>query len=221
MAKIVLNDVSSGFDLSKIRDNFDKISEALNSDVYWRDNPEGEDNSLVTDMDANGRRVYNLPDPLLDGEPVTKKYLSDTVGNASQAAIDAANSAAEAAQSAMDAEGSADTAAAIAADVSEVVENVAPNVYEFDGDNATVDFTIGTFPPSKEFVKVFVDGERIPLSAFSILNNIVTITPAPPVGTDNVIIDVSATVAAIIDNVEDWGLLTDDPEAADDYGSIV
>jgi hypothetical protein len=60
MAKIVLDDVTSGYSLSVINRNFDKIEDALQENVYWRDNPEGEANTLEQDMDANGNSIYNV-----------------------------------------------------------------------------------------------------------------------------------------------------------------
>ncbi len=93
MAKIVLNNVVSGYDLTKIRDNFDKIAIALNDKVYWRDCPVGEFNQLLTDMDTNGKRIYNLPDPIQNGEPATKGWITTVVGDAPQAALEAAASA--------------------------------------------------------------------------------------------------------------------------------
>lgn len=70
MAKISLDTIMSGFSLTKINSNFTKIAAALNDKILWRNNPEGEANALITDVDANGKRVYNLPAPLSEGEPV-------------------------------------------------------------------------------------------------------------------------------------------------------
>jgi hypothetical protein len=69
MQKITLNDVKSGFNLSAINDNFDQIENALNNNVLYRDNPTGEDNSVITDIDMNGKRIFNLPRPSLPSEP--------------------------------------------------------------------------------------------------------------------------------------------------------
>ena len=68
MAKITLSEVLSGFNLSKINENFTKIAEALNNKVFWRNNPTGEPNQLESDLDANGKKIYNLPAPGLDSE---------------------------------------------------------------------------------------------------------------------------------------------------------
>lgn len=61
--KVVLDDIPSGYNLSKINENFGKIETALNDKVLWRDNPVGEPNTLETGIDANGQPIYNLPEP--------------------------------------------------------------------------------------------------------------------------------------------------------------
>lgn len=80
MAKINLNDIVSGFNLSKINDNFQKIATALNDNVLWRKNVEGEPNQMQNDLDMNGQRIYNLPAPVADHEPARKADL-DSVNN--------------------------------------------------------------------------------------------------------------------------------------------
>jgi hypothetical protein len=58
--KIVLNKPTSGFNLAAINDNFDKIEEALQEQVLYRNNPVGEPNAVLTDIDMNGRAILNL-----------------------------------------------------------------------------------------------------------------------------------------------------------------
>lgn len=72
MAKIDLNEIKGGFNLSQINANFDKIETNLNEKVLYRDNPVGEPNQMKTDLDMNQKRIYNLPEPLLDHEPARK-----------------------------------------------------------------------------------------------------------------------------------------------------
>lgn len=72
MAKIDLNEVKSGFNLSKINENFQKIKDVLNGKILWRDNPTGEPNHMMSDLDMNGKRIYNLPEPVADHEPARK-----------------------------------------------------------------------------------------------------------------------------------------------------
>lgn len=68
MAKIVLDTVTGGYDLSVINNNFDKIELEFQNKVLYRDNPVGEPNTLQTDVDANTKRIFNLPVPTLASE---------------------------------------------------------------------------------------------------------------------------------------------------------
>lgn len=67
MTKLVLDSVASGYDLSKINSNFQAIQEELQDKVLYRDNPEGEPNTLETDLDANGKSIYNLSSIQIQG----------------------------------------------------------------------------------------------------------------------------------------------------------
>lgn len=60
MSKIEINPIVSGFRLTEINNAFQKIEDELNNKVYYRDAPEGEPNTLETDMDANGKSIYNV-----------------------------------------------------------------------------------------------------------------------------------------------------------------
>jgi polygalacturonase len=60
MSKIVLDNVASGYDLSKINVNFQKIADELNNNVLYRNAPTGEPNTLEKNLDANGKAVYNV-----------------------------------------------------------------------------------------------------------------------------------------------------------------
>jgi hypothetical protein len=119
MSKIVLNDVTNLNALSVINDNFDKLEQELQTKVLYRDNPEGEPNTLENDVDANGNSLYNIQDLTIDGNfTVNGKSIEEVIDEATQGIEDnalAAQNAATAAQaSAVAADASAD-----AADVSE------------------------------------------------------------------------------------------------------
>lgn len=60
MSKIQLSDVNGGYDLSRINDNFSKIETELNTKVLYRDNPDGEPNTMSQDLDMNGNEIYNV-----------------------------------------------------------------------------------------------------------------------------------------------------------------
>jgi hypothetical protein len=68
MSKITLSDTSGGFNISTINDNFQAIQDEFNDKVLYRDNPEGEPNTLETSVDANEQIIYNLPEPLLSSQ---------------------------------------------------------------------------------------------------------------------------------------------------------
>lgn len=59
MSKIVLDTISSGYNLSKINANFVLLQNELNNSVLYRVNPTGEPNSLSDDIDLNGNDILN------------------------------------------------------------------------------------------------------------------------------------------------------------------
>ena len=67
MSDIVLDDIGSGYNLSKVNSNFNKIKEAINESVLHR---VGGNNILQQDIDMNSNRIYNLPKPESLTEPV-------------------------------------------------------------------------------------------------------------------------------------------------------
>lgn len=80
MNKIVLNDVTTGFNVSTINSNFDKIEAVINDELLSRSNPNDSPNSMDTDLDMNGKRIYNLPAPLSDNEPARLIDLQNVSG---------------------------------------------------------------------------------------------------------------------------------------------
>ncbi len=70
MAKIVLNKPTSGFNLAAINANFTAIEAELQDKVLYRNNPIGEPNTLETDLDANSKRIFNLPAPIYPTDAV-------------------------------------------------------------------------------------------------------------------------------------------------------
>lgn len=121
MSKIVLNDVTNLNALSVINDNFDKLEQELQNKVLYRDNPEGEPNTLENDVDANGNSLYNVQDLTINGGfTVDGQDVGAYIGQAADAATDALASATAAANSATaaGASASAANASAFAADAS-------------------------------------------------------------------------------------------------------
>ncbi len=70
MAKINLPTITGGYNLTTINDNFAKLQNELNDKVLYRTNPVDEPNQMNNNVDMNGKRIYNLPEPTSDGEPV-------------------------------------------------------------------------------------------------------------------------------------------------------
>ena len=64
MAKIVLDPITSGYNLSKINANFVALAAELQEKVLYRDNPSGEPNLMNNDLDMNAKRILNLPTPV-------------------------------------------------------------------------------------------------------------------------------------------------------------
>ena len=119
MSKIVLTDVSSGFQLSKINENFQKIEDELNNKVLYRDAPSGEPNALEKDLDINGKSLYNVGDISLLGHDGFEEILAETEDArdaAISAATDAQNEAISAAASAIASGASAGESSGFASD---------------------------------------------------------------------------------------------------------
>ncbi|WLJ70823.1 hypothetical protein [Vibrio phage MJW] len=81
MAKIVLSDVTSGSSVT-INRNFQKIEDALNDEVLFRDNPEGEPNQMESDLDMNSNDILNA------GVIKAKRVIADSIDNNTESLID-------------------------------------------------------------------------------------------------------------------------------------
>lgn len=80
MSKIELKRIMQAGDVSLLNVNFDRIQSEFQNKVLYRDNPESEPNTLATDVDCNGKRLYNLPVPLSPNDAARLKdvnFLSD------------------------------------------------------------------------------------------------------------------------------------------------
>lgn len=75
MSSIELNDVTSGYNLGKISDNFDRIERVINEELLHRVNVDDTPNSMETDLDMNGQHIYNLPKPVMGSSPLRVKDL--------------------------------------------------------------------------------------------------------------------------------------------------
>lgn len=77
MTDISLTPITSGYNLSKVNDNFDKIEEAINNDVL---NLSGGNNVMLQDLDMNSNALLNLgvdvgnPDSVLTVRVADERY---------------------------------------------------------------------------------------------------------------------------------------------------
>lgn len=75
MSKIELDTITSGHNLSKINDNFQKVENELNNNVLYRQDNPTEPNHMSTNLDMNSKRILNLQDATDFSEPVTLRQL--------------------------------------------------------------------------------------------------------------------------------------------------
>jgi len=59
VSKIDLDPITSGYNLSKINANFQKVEDELNNKILYRDSPAGEPNSMSSNLDMNSRAILN------------------------------------------------------------------------------------------------------------------------------------------------------------------
>ena len=85
MSKVVLDNVTGGYALSVINDNFQKVEDALNNEVLYRDNVTGEPNAMSDDLDMNSKRLYNLPSPSLPSEAARLQDVQNAVAGSNVA----------------------------------------------------------------------------------------------------------------------------------------
>ena len=84
LPKIVLDPINGSYgSTEKINSNFELIETALNDQIMYRDNPCKDTTNMLTGMDMNLNRIYNLPDAVDAQDPATYgqlKSLLDTTG---------------------------------------------------------------------------------------------------------------------------------------------
>lgn len=59
MSKVELSTITSGYNLSGINSNFQKLEDELNNKVLYRDSPPGEPNHMDVNLDMNGHSILN------------------------------------------------------------------------------------------------------------------------------------------------------------------
>lgn len=76
MSKIILQNVQSGYNLSRINQNFQTIKQFIEANVLCRDVPVGEPNSMEQELDMNGNNIINLNFLILTAPNGTRYKLS-------------------------------------------------------------------------------------------------------------------------------------------------
>lgn len=151
------------------------------------------------------------------------QWITDRMGeiffSASQAQSDAAIASASS-LSAQSYAAVATTAAGQAGVIAAAVSSATPSVAQFSGTGTQSAFVLGVAPPSKALIDVYVGGSRVNQDSFSITGTTLTITPAPPVGTNNIVVKSAATTVLAITPASDYGLITESATSTADYGAI-
>lgn len=85
MSDITLDKIRSGYNLSRINDNFDKIENLINEDTL---HVRGGNNTMSQQLDMNSNRITNLPAPIADRDPLRKGDISQDNTGASIQYVD-------------------------------------------------------------------------------------------------------------------------------------
>lgn len=81
MADIELLSLESGYNVSRINNNFDVIEESINSGVL---NRAGGNNVMEQTIDMDSNTIMNVPTPITRTEVASKGYVDDVVAGAIQ-----------------------------------------------------------------------------------------------------------------------------------------
>ena len=86
MSDIELDAIRSGYNLSKINSNFEKVGDVINDDVLHRS---GGNNTMSQELDMDSNKIINTPRPVESNEVANKKYVDDTLSGVefSEAAV--------------------------------------------------------------------------------------------------------------------------------------
>lgn len=82
MSKIILPSIGSGYaSVEKLNNALQQIEDELNNKVLYRDNPEGQDNTIKHDIDMDGHNILNVEkvdanEVWVGGKPITADILT-------------------------------------------------------------------------------------------------------------------------------------------------
>lgn len=184
MSKINIPPITGGYNLSRINDAFQTIEEHLNDKVLYRDVPEGEPNQMDNDLDMNGKRIYNLPEPQLEHEPARYaevKEVIEAIPDIQQLRDDVTD--VKSRQDAVD--GKLEEIEELADRATEAVQELVKYQgieTQYTGDDSTTSFSIGEVDYTPELIVVEINGERVDESAYTLINGEIVFHTAPQDG---------------------------------------
>lgn len=79
MSKIELPTITSGYNLSAINNNFQKIEDTLNNEVLYRKGYLGEPNEMQTNLDMNGNKILNVVTGTSPSDLATRGYVDEEI----------------------------------------------------------------------------------------------------------------------------------------------
>lgn len=79
MSKVELPTITSGYNLSAINNNFQKIEDALNEEVLYRKSYVGEPNEMQTNLDMNGNKILNVITGTGQNDLATRGYVDQEI----------------------------------------------------------------------------------------------------------------------------------------------
>lgn len=137
-----------------------------------------------------------------------------SAASASSSATSAAVSAASSAINATNASNSAVSAAVSAAEASQIIVNYRPTVVRLSGNGTTTVFDTGIALINVRIVNVYISGLYQQKNTFTVAGTNITFSTAPPTGTNNIEIVISASSAMVTAIPTDGSVVTN--KLADD-----
>jgi hypothetical protein len=127
----------------------------------------------------------------------------------------------DAEESAVDSAASADMSRYYYSELSGTLDALSPRTVIFDGNSGQASYQLPVPISDEEFLDVFIGGLAIDPALYSVTGSTITFTPPPATGVQNVMVKIAGSVQIMPIVVDDWGLITESAEFAEDWGSIV
>ncbi|MBD9674905.1 hypothetical protein IB275_30290 [Pseudomonas sp. PDM21] len=118
------------------------------------------------------------------------------------------------------AQASADMAESEYNQIKQTIEGLQPQIVYRSGTGSQTVFDVPKPISDESFVEVHVGNDYVPLNKLSVNGNQITLDAPPPVGTDNIEIRISQSLALMVQLGEDWGFVTEAVGVTDDWGLV-